>query len=210
MICPACNHYHAFGEACSHDDNDSPSIFHLKPDPILPSFELPKPAFNTYLKPDPPSFEPLKPDFNTYLKPDPPSFEPLLKPEFNTYLKPDPPSFEPLKPDFTTYLKPDPPSFESLKPDPILPLPPEPIYDLGRNLLGWKSDMENTIRTIDGSQLNVEPGGFVRDTMNNLVGQMGPLNTMSPPSLPQMPDYDPPQSDPGAWDPGFSPMKPLG
>ncbi len=173
MICPACNHYHAFGEACSHDDNDSPSIFHLKPDPILPPFELPKPAFNTYLKPDPPLFEPLKPDFNTYLKPDPPSFEPL-------------------------------------KPEPILPPPPEPIYDLGRNLLGWKSDMENTIRTINGSQLNVEPGGFVRDTMNNLVGQMGPLNTMSPPSLPQMPDYGPPQSDPGAWDPGFSPMKPLG
>jgi hypothetical protein len=199
MKCSLCNNYHDFGEPCIH--GDSP-LFNfnarLRADPIIPSYEPPKFEFNNFIKPDPiiQPYEAHRLDFN--IKPDPilPSYEP---PKFDFNIKPDPilPSCEPSKFEF------------NIKPDPILPRPPDPVYDISRNLVGWKSDLENTIRTTSGSTLNVEPGGFVRDSLNNLVGQMGPLNTMSPPIFPEMPDYGPPQSDMEAWDPGYSPLDPF-
>ena len=156
-----------------------------KPDPILPLYEPPKFDFSLP-KPDPivPRYEPPKYDFSLP-KPDPivPLYEP---PKYNF----EPPKYEP----------------------PPLP-PPSPVYDIGHNLIGWKPELDNHILTGiggNGPRLTVDPGGFVRDPLDNLIGQMGPLNTLyPPPSLPDMPDYGPPQSGPEQWDPGYSPMSPL-
>ena len=146
--------------------------------------------------------QPLITSLLSYTKPDPiiSSYEPPTY-NLNTYIKPDPiiPSYEPPTYNLNTYIK----------PEPILPLPPNPVHDINNNLIGWKSDQENFINIGNGSRLNVDPGGYVRDPMDHLVGQMGPLNTLMPPSLPQMPDYGPPQSDMQAWDPGYSPLKPF-
>jgi hypothetical protein len=95
--------------------------------------------------------------------------------------------------------------------DPIIP-PPSPVINLNHDTLGWKPEFDNHIYTGiggNGPRLTIDTGGLVRDQMDNLIGQMGPMNTICPPDLPQMPDYGPPQSDPGAWDPGYSPMGPV-
>jgi hypothetical protein len=123
--------------------------------------------------------------------------------------------FDPPKPslDFNlTQYNPPEPILPTYKPiEPVIP-PPDPIRDIGNNIIGYKPHLSNTIGSTPTSlpDRHIEPGGLVRDVMGNLVGQMGPGNIMSPPSLPHMPDYGPPQSTPDAWNPGFSPMKPLG
>jgi hypothetical protein len=136
-----------------------------------------------------------------------PKPEPILPPyepptfNLNTYIKPDPiiPPYEPPTINLNLFSK----------PDPILPLPPDPVYDLSRNLVGWKSDQDNFINIGNGLRLDIDPGGSVRSPLDNIVGHMGPLNTMMPPSFPDLPDYGPPQSDMEAWDPGYSPLDPF-
>ncbi len=128
---------------------------------------------------------------------EPPSFE-LPKPRFNPILPP----YEPPKPTFDLFSK----------PEPLIP-PPSPVYNINHDLIGWKPEFDNHINLGiggNGQRLEINPGGFVRDSMDNLIGQMGPLNILLPPSLPTMPDYGPPQSTPEAWNPGYSPMSPFG
>ena len=121
-----------------------------------------------------------------------PKYEP---PKLN--LDPILPKYEPPSYDFPKY---EPPK---LNLDPILPryeppLPPPPmqVRDIGNNLIGYKDSMSNQIQPANsmingGLPLKIE-GNFVRDTMGNLFGQMGPGNTMFPP-----PSFGPPDPDPG-------------
>jgi hypothetical protein len=86
-----------------------------------------------------------------------------------------------------------------INPDPIipkyelpLPPPPMPVRDHTGSLIGHLDMGSNQITPMNnmingGMPLRVE-GTFVRDTMGNLVGQMGPGNTMFPP-----PSFGPPK-----------------
>lgn len=157
-----CNGYHSFGESCPGDSSNN-FLSNLR----IPSYE------------PPPMIEFSKP-----------KFEPIL------------PSYELPKPTF---------DFLS-RPEPLIP-PPSPVYNINHDLIGYKPEFENHIYVGLGSnveRLEINPGGSVRDSMGNLVGQWGPLNTIWPTNLPSTPDYGPPQSTPDVWDPGYSPMKPFG
>jgi hypothetical protein len=207
------------------------------PKPIIPSFETQplidfnktryEPALPAY---EPPSYElpkPIIPSFETQPLIDfnKTRFEPVLpayEPPSYELPKPFIPSFEtqPLIDFNKTRFEPVLPSYESSTPkldflsrfEPVIP-PPTPVYNIHHDLIGWKPEFENHINLGiggNGTRLDIDPGGFVRDPIGNLVGQMGALNTIVPPSFPSMPDYGPPQSTPDAWSPGFSPMQPFG
>lgn len=72
------------------------------------------------------------------------------------------------------------------------PPPPLPVRDISFNTIGFQDFGSSQIRPINnmingGMPLQVQ-GTFVRDTMGNLVGQMGPGNMMFPP-----PSFGPPK-----------------
>jgi hypothetical protein len=220
MKCPICNNHHPIYESCFGNSsqtgnlnlpNIEPPSININPlpkfDPYTPSYEPPP------INIDPlPKFDPYTPSY----EPPPINIDPL--PKFDPYTpsyKPPPINIDPL-PKFDPYT----PSYEpppiNIDPfpkyDPLIP-PPSPVYDIDRDLIGWKNEFDNKINLGiggNGPQLDINPGGFVRDPMDNLLGQIGPLNTLMPPDLPQMPSYGPPQSTPDAWNPGYSPFEPPG
>jgi hypothetical protein len=60
-----------------------------------------------------------------------------------------------------------------------------PVRDIGNNLIGHRDPLSNQIRPANnmingGMPLQIQ-GSFVRDIMGNMVGQIGPGNTISPP-----------------------------
>ncbi len=174
-----------------------------------PMYENPlKPFLSDNLEPSS-RYSPVN-DFNLFNKPErEPAPFPLIDPSFLNK-----PKFDN---DFLSNMNPnlfDTPKFEPEiypKIEPLIP-PPSPVIDFNNSTIGWKPEFDNHIYTGiggNGPRLSIDPGGLVRDQMDHLIGQMGPMNTILPPDLPQMPDYGGPQSDPGAWDPGYSPMGPV-
>jgi hypothetical protein len=207
MICSRCGGFHLLGEKCPEErsfNTFQPSY----------NFDPPKPLIDLNI----PRYEPIESIVPRYepIEPFRPTFQPIepLIPRYEP-IEPIIPHYEPIEP-FRPMFQPIEPLIDLNTPrygpiEPLIP-PPEPVRYIDNTIIGYKSPFTNTISpTVTGlPELEINPGGFVYDRMDNLVGEMGPGNVMMPPSLPQMPDYGPPQSTPEAWDPGFSPMGPFG
>jgi len=130
MKCVLCNHYHQPWMPCIEDSAQDDSLLssllsprnYLLDNPVIPSYELPKPVYDPL-----PKFEPIVP----YEPPTPrfdllPKFEPIVPYEPPTPIYDPLPKFEPIVP-----YEPPTPRFDLLpKFEPIIPYePPTPIYD---------------------------------------------------------------------------------